>query len=351
MAVKSFLLVFFSLFVFLCAKADWQVQDFDKEIILNNRILAKVNGKAISALDIMKRMDFLFYQLFPKLVDSTVSRYQFYQNNWKDVLKETIDRELIVADALEKKLTVSDGDVREEMEDLFGPNVISNIDSLGLTYEDVWQMIHTNITVRRMLLHKVNSKAMIEINPNSIQNAYKTFSKKNTTPCSWNYQVITIRGSDPEQTKKLSETSYEFLQKEKCSFLALPEKMREINGSDLVNISVSEEYKHTEKTISSDHKSILSSLSPNSYSKPVTQISRTMNAPVYRIFHLKEYHKEKIPNFSEVEEQIKTELFESSVAKGTEEYVEKLRAYYGINEEIFSESNFKKIQPFALLSQ
>src|SRR5205085_3839907 len=95
----------------------------DKRIIVNNRILAKVNGKALSVYDIMKKMDLLFYRAFPEYTSSTVARFQFYEMNWQAVLRDLIDKELIIADADENKVEVSSGDVRQEMETLFGPNI------------------------------------------------------------------------------------------------------------------------------------------------------------------------------------------------------------------------------------
>src|SRR5262245_8170025 len=97
------------------------------QIIINNRILAKVNGKAISAFDVMKKMDMLFYRQYPEYTAIPQARLQFYQVSWKRVLQELIDKELILADAEESKLQVSAGDIRQEMELLLGPNIHSSL--------------------------------------------------------------------------------------------------------------------------------------------------------------------------------------------------------------------------------
>src|ERR1700730_13068687 len=70
-------------------------------IVVNNRILAKVNGKEISVFDVMKKMDMLFYRQFPEYTSSMQARFQFYQVSWKRVLQDLIDKELIMADAEE----------------------------------------------------------------------------------------------------------------------------------------------------------------------------------------------------------------------------------------------------------
>ena len=46
-------------------------------VIVHNRILAKVNGKAISVVDIMKKMDILFYREYPQYTSSSQARFQF----------------------------------------------------------------------------------------------------------------------------------------------------------------------------------------------------------------------------------------------------------------------------------
>src|SRR6202035_4022048 len=65
----------------------------EAQILVNNRILAKVNGKAISVIDLMKKLDMLFYRQFPEYTSSMQARFQFYQANWKHVFQELLDKE------------------------------------------------------------------------------------------------------------------------------------------------------------------------------------------------------------------------------------------------------------------
>ena len=48
-------------------------QEDKLELVVNNQILAKVNGKPISVIDIMKKMDLLFYRRFPQYTSSKAS--------------------------------------------------------------------------------------------------------------------------------------------------------------------------------------------------------------------------------------------------------------------------------------
>src|SRR5665647_2210950 len=86
----------------------------ESKIFVNNRILARVNGKPISAYDVMKKMDIIFFKQFPEYMSSTEARFQFYTYNWAHELEEMVTKELILADAKESKVEVSGGDLRQE---------------------------------------------------------------------------------------------------------------------------------------------------------------------------------------------------------------------------------------------
>ena len=84
-----------------------------QHLVVNNRILAKVNDKTISVLDVMKKMDVFLTRYYPHLSDSTTARYQYFSSQWKDVLSQMIDNELMLADAEKLELKVTDAEVRE----------------------------------------------------------------------------------------------------------------------------------------------------------------------------------------------------------------------------------------------
>ena len=71
--------------------------------------------------------------------------------SWKSALEEIIDKELILADAQESKIEVSSGDVRQEMERSFGPNIIANLDKAGISFEEASKIMQEEIIIRRMI--------------------------------------------------------------------------------------------------------------------------------------------------------------------------------------------------------
>jgi hypothetical protein len=74
------------------------------KIVINNRILGRVNGKPISTYDLMKKMDVSFFRQYPEYASSIEARFQYYEMVWKSALAEMIDKQLILADAQESKI-------------------------------------------------------------------------------------------------------------------------------------------------------------------------------------------------------------------------------------------------------
>ena len=131
-----------------------------QELVIYNRILAKVNDKTISVIDVMKKMDLFLQKYYPHLVDSKLARYQFYSAQWRDHLTQMIDQELMLADAAKIELKVADAEVREEIMNRFGPNIMTILDQLGLTYDEARKMIYDEMIMQRMIWFRVNSKAL-----------------------------------------------------------------------------------------------------------------------------------------------------------------------------------------------
>lgn len=313
-------------------------------VVVNNRILANVHGKAISVIDLMKKMDMLFYREFPEFATSPQARFQFYQANWKHVLRELIDKELILADAEEAKLPMSSGDVRQEMENLFGPNIISNLDKIGITFDEALKIVQGDLILQRMLYVRVNSKAMRNVTPLDVRKAYEEYIKTNLRPAQWTYRVITIRNKDTSMGAESANITYRLLVDESLPLSEVEAKIKALSpqGKDS-QISISEEYQHNEKEISPAYKDNLLAMTPGTYSKPVTQKSRADKSTVFRLFYLKEYTPESVPPYNEVEGKIKNALLEKSVAAESTAYIKKLRRHFDVHEMLPDD-----FQPFSL---
>lgn len=305
-----------------------------QSIFINNRILAKVNGKAISVIDVMKKMDMLFYKQFPQYTTSIPARYEFYKINWQQVLQELIDKELIMADAEEHKLPVTNGDVRQEMEMVFGPNIIANLEKVGLNFDEAWQMIKDDIVIRRMIYLNVNAKVLKKVTPQDIKKSYEDYAKDNIRLEEWQYQVIAIRDQNEEVGQKAADYVHQLLTVDKKPLTEISLDLHKNPQFETCKINVSEVFRHSEKEISPSYKEVLAKLDNNSFSSTISQTSKKDRSKVYRIFYLKTKTPVGAPPFHEVENSLEAKLLDKLMGEETDAYLKKLRRHYHVQEHL-----------------
>lgn len=316
------------------------------QIVVNNRILAQVNGRTISVLDLMKKMDVYLSQHYPQALESTSARFQFYTNNWNAVLDQMIDNELILADSTEKEIKPTDAEIREQMMQKFGPNIMSSLDKLQMSYEEAREMTSTEIAVQKMTSYRVINKALQRVSPQDVKMAYQLYCEKNPPVEEWKYQVLSIRGEVPEEGKQVAERAFQLLQNKDTTFASVASILQQ--ESPTLSITVSNDYQATNKDLAASHKEVLALLENSSYSAPVAQVSRVDGATVYRIFLLKEYTLTPTPSFAQVSDKLQDYLLQQSVAEGTGNYVQKLRGHFGFESANTAQALPPDFEPFVL---
>jgi hypothetical protein len=321
-----------------------------EEIIINHRILAKVNDKLISVIDVMKKMDLIFYKQYPQYADSKRARLQFYQMQWRHVLQDLIDRELVAADASEHQLTISLPDIRKEMEKTLGPNIIESLDKTGLTLEEATKMLQEDVILRQMMSARVNTRAQKSLTPQNVRLAYEEYAKANTKPAEWIYSVISVRNANSALAQAAAQKAHDALISGTLSWEDdLLQKITAIEGVDpSTTFSVSEEYRHSEKEMSLTNKEVLLLLQPDGYSAPVAQKSRSDQSIVYRIFYLKEMSEGGVPVLADVELDIKEKLYQQAVERETKVYLKRLHEHFGYNESDVKAMIPEDFQPFTM---
>jgi hypothetical protein len=347
-SLSKYLILFLLSVTTLEAKGPFLFSEEDEQhVFINNRILARVNDKAISVMDIMKQMDMMFYKQFPQYTSFASARFQYYQANWRHVLDDLIDKELIVADAIEHKLPVTSGDIRQEMEMIFGPNIIANLDKINLSFNEAWEMVKNDIIIRRMIYLMANAKAQKKVTPKDVKNAYEAYTKENILPEEWQYQVLSIRATNATTGGQIADSAYQLLSNKQCDLNEIVEKLKQMSSDDSIKITLSELYKHGEKDLSEVYKEALTSLSTHSYSLPKQQTSRADKSTVYRIFFLKEYRPEGPPSLKDVEKTLQEKLLNEAIDQATGAYLKKLRQHYHLQKQDleFLSNGF---QPFML---
>ncbi len=316
-----------------------------EDLIIYNRILAKVNGKTVSVIDVVKKMDLFLQKNYPHLADSKTARYQFFASQWKEYLSQMIDAELMLVDAEKLELKVSDAEVREEILNRFGPNVMPALDKLGLSYEEVKSLIHDELIVQRMTWFRVNSKALIQVNSQDVKAAYQRYVQTHPEKEEWRYQVLSIRSADQSASQLIAAKALSLLQ----THLSLETTVETLKTQDdTLNLTLSPEIEGDDKTLSSSHKEILRTLTPLSYSQPIPQVSRTDQSTVYRIFYLKEHTIKTIPSFHKIADQLKESLLQETASREHDAYLLKLRERLGYDEKHMREELPPDFQPFAL---
>ncbi len=319
----------------------------DQEIVVNNRILAKVKGNPISVVDVMKKLDMVFYRQFPQYATSSQARFQFYSVNWKQVLSDLIDTELILADAKECKIEITRGEVRKELESQFGPQIMVNLDKVGVTFDEAWAMVHNELAIRRMMALRVQLKAQQKVSPSLVRSAYDKYKESNRRPAEWTYQVITIRHPDPQKGAATAKSLRALLRETTIEELSQSYKTAKAIDSE-AQVTFSEELKHNDQEISDAYKEILQPLSAGEYSEPIAQESRANRGTVHRIFFLKERLEGRDITFEEAQAELKGRLVALAIQRDTEKYLSGLRRRFGVKEEQLTSRTPEGFQPFML---
>lgn len=319
-----------------------------QEIIVNNRILATVNGKNISVVDVMKKMDIQLLRSYPDYAKSPTHRYQFFSQNWRQFLNQLIDNELILADAARLEIKISDADIREAIHERFGPNVMVTLDDLGVTLDEAWHMLYVEKAVQQMNWYRVYSKAMQRIGPQDIKIAYASHLEKNPPQEEWKYQVLSIRAKTEQLGSIYAQKAHALIRNEPLPFEVLAKKLKEEKEIDpSITINVSDEYNVAGKDLSKSHKSVLCSLVPGAYSDPIPQVSRHDNSTVHRIFHLKDHIINAPPKFDSMVDELHDDLVQKEIGKEFPPYLRKLRNQFNFDQKQI-DSIPSDFQPFTL---
>lgn len=302
-----------------------------QEIVVNNRILTKVNGRNISVLDVMKHMDVFLSRYYPQYRDSKTARYQFYSTQWRQTLQQMVDHELMVADAESREIKVSDGEVREEIQTRYGPNVMGTLDDLGISYEEARDMVEQDMIVQRIQWLRVTSKILQKVTSVEIKNAYQKFLQENPAKENWKYQFLTIRGTDADDNQKLALKLSALQEKAQGNLTVAADLFKAEFPDSTATLTVSQEFDVEDKALSQANRAVLSQLNNDQWSLPTAQVSRD-GTTVMRIFHLKDHTKHKPPAFAAVANDLKQSLLNEYAEIESKAYLTKLHQRFNFDE-------------------
>lgn len=344
---KCFLLVAIPFQAFCNGLPSFPGSEKEPELIVHNRILAVVNGNPISVLDVMKKMDVFLSQHYPEVEKTDAMRFQFFNQNWKHTLKQLVDNQLILADAEKMEMKITDAEIRETLHERFGPNVMANLDRLGISLEEAQSMVYSEMAVQKMTGYRVYFKGMEKVGPQDIKVAYEDHLTNHPPKEEWKYRVLSIRATTEGLGNVYAQKASALLRSEPLPFEMLAKQLKEENKDDpSISINVSDEYEVEGSHLSEAHKSVLTSLSPGTYSEPIAQVSRVSNSIVHRIFHLIDHVQESAPSFDSMVDQLHDRLVEQEISKIFPDYISKLQSRFNYNPSEYElPSDF---QPFEL---
>ena len=335
------MLTFFVSAILLAAQLPQGDFSDSQKIVTQNAILAKVNGSTFSVIDVRKQMDLIFHQHYGNLAQSTQARYQFYETSWRRTLMELVDNELILSDAADKEIKINDGEVREELEARFGPNVLVTLDKIGLSFDEAWKLLKNEMIVRRMSWWFVHSKAMQNVTPSEIRQAYRTYLKEHPPYQELTYQIISIRGADP---KEQAEKIYQFLAESNKNPDEIGQELSSVDPS----AQISNVYTVSDLEISEAHRNALSLLGPLTYSEPHLQKSRSDHQTVARIFYLSSRVDHPAPPFETLSANLREQLIQKTAGKESQAYLAKLRKHYGFDDAYLRDQFPDDFHPFSI---
>lgn len=307
------------------------------QIIIHNRILAKFNNKTFSVLDVVKKMDAIFNIHYPNLANSKLARYQFYNAQWKGTLQKLLDQELILLDAERIGVKVTDAEIREELLAKYGPNVMTSLDQLKLSYEEARKMLLEDLIAEKILYFKVYSEAL-RVRPHDIKEKYTAYCQEKSASQKWRYQVLTIGSQDESISQALAKVAFDLLKEQK----SLQDVSKDLQSKNsYITVSITPEIERDNLSISQAHKQVIETLNPGEFSTPASQTNRDKSV-VQRIFYLKEKNVINPPDFPTEAEKIKDRLVQEAIAQDLPNYIEQLKKRYGLSEQDLSiASDFK----------
>lgn len=316
-------------------------------IRMNNRVLAIVNQKPITLLDVVKEMDLIFYKQYPQYASVPELRFQFYTMSWQSALQELVEKELILADAAEVKLEIPGTDLRQEVKEVFGPNVILSLDEAGLTLDETMKMIENDMILRRMMYIRVQSKAIKDVTPSEIRAAYERFCANYHLDNKWHFQVITIRDPDSYKLKQIASKFEEVVMSESINVEDVNARIKRFSETGVfTSVKVSDPFEQSEEDLSPKYKEILSSLKPGKYSAP--QLQESNNVPTIKILYLNDIVYDEIPSFAKMSQRLKSELMMQIASRETDEYKKRLRKQYSVT--LMDQLLSSDYEPFALMA-
>ncbi|MBB64891.1 MAG: hypothetical protein CMO81_07475 [Waddliaceae bacterium] len=325
-----------------------QAPSIERFVHIDNQVLTKVNDKFISVLDVANELERVFDSEFKEYKDIPEARYEFYSAHWRQFFQDMVDRQLVIADADEQELPLTEGEIRLQIEQMYGPDVVGNLDRAGLSMEEAREQIIDDMKMGRMMYIRVHSKAMGTISPKLIRETYTKYSKTVKEPESWSYKVLTLRSEDDETLATSAKELFSLLNEGTLEIESLEEYLQD-NTKESVTVNISDLYERTEQDISASHRDILTNMKAQEFSSPNLQLSKRTKESTYRIFYLESHQEAELATLEELEPRVIQKIRSETSIKKTNEYLSRLHEHFDCDPEKILSQLGSNYQPFNLI--
>lgn len=312
-----------------------------KEISVSPRTLARVHDAVITVNDVMKKMDLVFYQQYPQFRSSPSHRLEFYKASWKRALQELFERRLIMMYAEENKMEVGHGDIREEMEELFGPNVLLRLYEAGVSLDDAYDMVRQDIMMRRLLQFYVRIPALASITPQKVKERFEQRYVNKTKGEKVSWQLLSLKA--PEATsEEIGKRIVDEVNRHEKSFEQVQAELPE--GLEL---TLSQPFVSQIDQLSPQVQQIIEHASLNTWTSPIPAKEQKKGGVKWNSYLITgRIAGEKIP-FNLVENEIVEELMQPVFEEKRNQFIADLQKKYDATLAL-SDKDMDSFQPFVM---
>lgn len=311
-------------------------------VVVENKVLATVRDQVITVVDVMKKLDMVFCQQFPQYRAVPEARYEFYRSNWRRVFEELVDRQLVLLLAEEKQFGVTNGDIREELEEVFGPNVMMNLYEEGLSMHEVHEMMKADILSRRIISFYVHAPVLNYITPEVLRAAYLKKIEQLQGKQGWIWRTATVKAKGKDCPKEVADLAWKLLETDHLSTDLVASKLPE--GIELV---VSQPFRSEQKEVAPAIQQVLEQLPLHSFSAPISFTNRSDPHQSWRCYIVDDRVESKVPSFPELEPALRDEIASPEITKRTIDFFADLRKQYHVKT-VLSSEQLLAFEPFQL---
>ncbi|WP_100934092.1 hypothetical protein [Candidatus Chlamydia corallus] len=313
-------------------------------LAIHDRVLFKVNEESVvTTLDVIHKLNLLFYNSYPHLIDSFPARSQYYTAMWPVVLESVIDEFLMVADAKEKRIATDPTSVNQEIEEMFGRDLSPLYAYFEMTANDIFNVIDRTLTAQRVMGMMVRSKVMLKVTPGKIREYYQQLEEEASRKVIWKYRVLTIKANTESLASQIADKVRARLNEAKSWDKDRLTALVISRGGQLI---ASEEFSRENSELSESHKQELGMIG---YPKELCGFPKAHKSG-YKLYMLLDKTSGSIEPLDVMEPKIKQHLFALEAESVEKQYKDKLRKRYGYDASMIAKLLSKEAPPlFSLL--